>query len=245
MTGIHDPSHVEDNWTGETAAIAVDPDDPIFAMPPDEDGGGDASAGESDAPPGEWDAVPERDPDQAGGKPGTGSANDNPSLSDVVGVLRQLSAQIERERNEGGDRLKSDIKKLAGIADGLTKHTGETRSLLDGLSTAGDRERDVVKAANRLEEAIMTQTGDFQRWAGAERKGRRRWASIALCVAVPAFLLLGLLVEQQYQVIPLHDPTGGLQGFVWKNYGREVIDCAKEASRSGASVTCSFTVREP
>ena len=56
---------------------------------------------------------------------------------------------------------------------------------------------------------------DIGRWAGAERRHRRRLPAIALAVAVPSFLLLGILLEQQFQVIPLHDPSGG-----WKDHIR-------------------------
>ena len=32
---------------------------------------------------------------------------------------------------------------------------------------------------------------------------------LALAVAVPAFFVLGVLLEQQFQIVPLHDPTSG------------------------------------
>ena len=57
--------------------------------------------------------------------------------------------------------------------------------------------------------------------------------------------MLGLLVEQQYQVIPLHDPTGGWRGHIWEQYGRRIVDCAVEARRTGTDVNCPLTVRRP
>ena len=62
---------------------------------------------------------------------------------------------------------------------------------------------------------------------------------------MPAAVLLGLLIEQHYQVIPVHDPTGGWRGHVWEQYGRRIVDCAAEAIATGAEVNCPLVVRKP
>ena len=69
--------------------------------------------------------------------------------------------------------------------------------------------------------------------------------ALAIAAGFPAALLLGVLVEQQFQVIPIHDPTGGWRGHVWDNYGRAVVDCVAEAMRTDAEVDCSLVVRRP
>ena len=89
------------------------------------------------------------------------------------------------------------------------------------------------------------QAGDFHRWVEKDSLRRRRWAAVAAAAAAPAALLLGLLVEQQFQVIPLHDPTGGWRGHVWETYGRTIVDCAVEAMRTDSEVDCPLVVRRP
>ena len=87
----------------------------------------------------------------------------------------------------------------------------------------------------------MDHTADLRRGAS---HGRRRWAwpGLALAVAVPAFFLLGVLVEQQFAIIPLDDPTGGWRGYIWDNYGNQVADCARQATKTNRVVKCSFDV---
>ena len=107
---------------------------------------------------------------------------------------------------------------------------------------------DNPKAANRagqIEDRIRVHTADFHRWVERDRRWRR-WVPVAAAgIAMPAAVLLGLLIEQHYQVIPLHDPTGGWRGHVWEQYGRRIVDCAVEARRTGAEVNCPLVVRKP
>ena len=63
-----------------------------------------------------------------------------------------------------------------------------------------------------------------------------------MAIAVPAFLMVGVLVEQQYQVVPLPDPTSGWRGYIWDNYGNEIVDCTREAARTNKVVKCSLDV---
>ena len=120
--------------------------------------------------------------------------------------------------------------------------TGTARREPSGPGRPGQQ---AAAAVGRLEALIGTYMADFGRWAELERRGRRRWSAIAVAVAVPAFFLLGMLVEQEFLIIPLDDPTGGWRGHVWENYGRKIVDCANEAVRSGAEVDCPLTVRKP
>ena len=94
-------------------------------------------------------------------------------------------------------------------------------------------------------ERVRVQTGDFLRWIESDRLRRRRWTFVAAAVAAPAALLLGVLVEQQFQVIPLHDPTNGWRDHIWEHYGRTVMGCAAEAMRTASDVNCQLVVRRP
>ena len=90
-----------------------------------------------------------------------------------------------------------------------------------------------------------TTMADFHRWADAQRGYRLRWSTLALAIVVPAFFLLGVLVELQFQIIPAHDPSGGWSRHIWDNYGPAIADCAMEAKRADRAVKCSLDVRKP
>ena len=110
---------------------------------------------------------------------------------------------------------------------------------------AGAGSEAAAEGSTKLLARIGTHAADFGRWVELERRGHKRWWALAVAAGFPAFLLLGLLVEQQFQVIPLHDPTGGWHGHIWEHYGRFVIDCAVEAIRTDAEVGCPLVVRRP
>ena len=98
-------------------------------------------------------------------------------------------------------------------------------------------------AAAELTAAIRTFKSDFVRWAANERRSRRRRAGLAMAVGFPACLLLGLLVEMQFQVIPLHDPTRGWGEHIRDTYGETIVDCELEAMRTNGDVDCRLLVR--
>ena len=85
----------------------------------------------------------------------------------------------------------------------------------------------------------------FHRWADTQRRYRFRLSALALAVAVPAFFMLGVLLEQQFQIVPLHDPTSGWSAHIWQNYGRTIVDCAEDARRTNKAIECRFPVRAP
>ena len=86
---------------------------------------------------------------------------------------------------------------------------------------------------------------DFHRWAYAQWGYRLWWSALALAVVVPAFFLLGVLVELQFQIVLPHDPSGGWSRHIWDNYGPIIAECAMEAKRATRAVKCSFDVRQP
>ena len=101
-----------------------------------------------------------------------------------------------------------------------------------------------MSAAAELAAALRTFKADFVRWAENERRSRRRRADLAMAVGFPACLLLGLLVEMQFQVIiPMHDPTRGWGEHIWNTYGEIIVDCEREAMRTNGEVDCPLVVR--
>ena len=174
---------------------------------------------------------------------GEGAVGEIAELAQIRQMVRQLAEHTKEEVVPKLDRLDTKAKKtLAGTVEA---NGAALREFLEARSDHGAREGRAAEAADRLGDEIRVHTADFQRWYDVERRLRRRWSSLALAVAVPAFLLLGVLVERQFEIIPLDDPTGGWRGHVWENYGRGIVDCATEAQRTGSEVECSFTVRKP
>ena len=151
----------------------------------------------------------------------------------------------DEEPPKGLKRLNQNIEQLLVTMDGLAADGADSRSMLERMT---EGLLDNPKAANRagqIEDRIRVHTEDFHRWVERDRRGRR-WVSVAAAgIAVPAALLLGVLIEQHYQVIPIHDPTGGWRGHVWEHYGRRIFDCTVEAMASGEEVNCPLVVRKP
>ena len=127
--------------------------------------------------------------------------------------------------------MKIGTRKLVEITDKLVAHAEEARSLLDELVAAGERERDLGEADDRIEDTITGYREDFHPRGDTERQ--RRWwlPGLALAVAAPVFLLLGVMIEQQFLIVPLNDPSRGWSGHIWDNYGPTIANCAMEAKR--------------
>ena len=100
-----------------------------------------------------------------------------------------------------------------------------------------------MSAAAELAAAVRAFKADFVHWADNERRRRRRWAGLAMAAGFPACVLLGLLVQVQFEVIPLHDPTRGWGEHIWNTYGRTIVDCELEAMRTDTEIDCPLTVR--
>ena len=156
--------------------------------------------------------------------------------------LSDLADEAKKKRPAGPSR--SAFDKLVKTVSAIGENAGETRKLVEGLAR-GIPEAGAEAGAEELAEGLRTYRADFGRWAAGERRARRRWVALAIAAGFPAALLLGVLVEQQFQVIPIHDPTGGWRGHVWDNYGRAIVDCAVEAMSAEAEVDCPLVVREP
>ena len=95
----------------------------------------------------------------------------------------------------------------------------------------------------RLSGKLDSCRGDFGRWVEADRSRQRYWKAAALAATVAAALVFGVLVEQQFQVISLRDPSGGWSGWNWETHGLAIVDCAVEAMRTDAEVDCALAAR--
>ena len=230
---------------GESGALArvpsgpeAHPDGPLFATEQSE------AASATDAPsPYPWDEPGEPESGTEAGAD-SGPPDELPATAEIFDPAAK-SAATDEDQPVGIERLNENIEQLLETVDAVAADVAESRSKLECLTQCAPDDPEVANGAGGIEDRIRIHTADFHRWIEKDRRRRRWWPAVAAGIAAPAALLLGLLVEQQYQVIPLHDPTGGWGGHIWEQYGRKIVDCAVEARRTGAEVNCPLTVRRP
>lgn len=221
------------------AGPAVHPDGPLFEAKQSE-----ATSGANEAAPApsdeaiEWESGDgaEIDPDADG---------DFPAADEMFEPETPAAEDADEEARAGVQRLNQNIEQLLVTMDGLAADGADSRSMLERLTEGLLDNSTAANRAGQIEDRIRVHTADFHRWVERDRRWRR-WVRVAAAgIAMPAAVLLGLLIEQHYQVIPLHDPTGGWRGHVWEQYGRRIVDCAVEARRTGVEVNCPLVVRKP
>ena len=189
-------------------------------------GAGSAPAGDGPAPP-----APDAGADPA---PAEKRAGDARAGGETWLFARYVAEKIaEYEHGQGPPQAAQEDAEQPGEALGGGDAATEARPERspDEASAPWDA---AMGAAAELAAALRTFKADFVRWAENERRSRRRRAGLAMAVGFPACLLLGLLVEMQFQVIPLHDPTRGWGEHIWNTYGRTIVDCEREAMRTKA-----------
>ena len=188
---------------------------------------------------------------RTGGDAGNGGPEDEreqapPSvLGEILARLEVIDRRLEERKCPAPGPTKAAFDKLVKATGGIGETAGQTKTLVDGLVESDPDYKAAVDAAVGLSGELGSCRADLGRWVEEDRRWQRRWKSAALAAAVPAALLLGVFVEQQFQVIPLHDPSGGWSGWVWETHGRAIVDCAAEAMRTDAEVDCALVVRRP
>ena len=150
--------------------------------------------------------------------------------------------------------LNAGIAKLERVNSELVAHVAEAmQNEVELLKQAIPKPEDgavgtIVAATERLGEQVGAYTEDFHRWRETHR-GRNRWLLIGgIVAAVPALLVLGVLLQERFGLMelargPVPDPTNGWKNIVWSAHGREVATCMKEAERTGAAVPCRITAQ--
>ncbi|MDE0409059.1 MAG: hypothetical protein OXN81_14505 [Alphaproteobacteria bacterium] len=203
---------------------------PLFAAAEAEETGSDAATPASTPEPGAGAAV--RDSGAEGG------AEEVPPAGDGE------DTEAGEEAPDDPRRLNRNMEQMLETMDGLVDVLLKTQARLEAAGGEGGKTADGGDAAPAAD-GVPVHAADFYRWIETDRRRQRRWSRLALAAAAPAALLLGLLVQQQFQLIPLHDPTGGWRGHVWEQYGRTIVDCAAEAMRTDAEIDCPLVVRRP
>ena len=214
-------------------------------------GVGDAGPDNAADPVAEQSKPPSEAPNDTGEAEPMGSRAEGAAAGDQASVLEEIHGMVRliAERNVdpgGGTGLsKEDIDQLTRAVEALGDSAGETRTLVERLASKAPANKAATKVATDLKKRIRSQRADFGRWIDNERRARRLWLTLAMTAAVPAALLFGVLLEMRFQVIPLHDSSGGWREIIWHEYGPQILDCEYEARRTGAKVDCTLVVREP
>ena len=195
---------------------------------------------------------PNADPDTGNGQKGDSSAalsGDDQREDSAPGGIGGEFAKLRRVVQQSAERVENEA------FGKLDRMEAQTKTLAEAVAANAAAMREFAGAEGRQPEAGGTSEphkdenrtfmADFHRWADAQRGYRLWWSALALAVVVPAFFLLGVLVELQFQIVPPHDPSGGWSRHIWDNYGPTIADCAMEAKRTDRAVKCSFDVRKP
>ena len=191
--------------------------------------------------PGECDGAKNLPGGGTGGAPD--SADETASLENVLDLTRRICARLGKEPDVNLAELSGKVDKLTLAMEKFASGAKKTGAALDKVLAA--QKTVTGEAAKLLEEGDRKVTADFHRWAATQRRYRFRLSALALAVAVPAFFVLGVLLEQQFQIVPLHDPTSGWSAHIWQNYGRTIVDCAEDARRTNKPIECRFLVHAP
>ena len=212
---------------GETASesLVANTGDP--SQPAESDGAKDLPGGGAGGDP-----DPERVP-----------ADEIATLANVLDLTRRICARLGKEPGVNLVELSGKVDELTLAMEKFASGAEKTGAALDKVLAA--QKTVTGEAAKLLEEGDRKVTADFHRWAATQRRYRFRLSALALAVAVPAFFMLGVLLEQQFQIVPLHDPTSGWSAHIWQNYGRTIVDCAEDARRTNKAIECRFPVRAP
>ena len=98
MTGKHQALEDNENKMDETPVTAAPPGNQAIDLPPTAEDDGETGTGVLDP---STTAEDEAQMDQeAAGKTRTGSLDPNPSLKEVLGLVRQVSTQIQQAQKE-------------------------------------------------------------------------------------------------------------------------------------------------
>ena len=207
------------------------------------DPGEDDSAGAGGAPAGDGPAPPAPD---AGADPALAEKRAGVARAGGESWLfaRYVAEKIAEYEGRGEEPPQAAQEDAVEPADPHGGGVAEASVLPERSPDAAHEPWDAaMSAAAELSDALRAFKADFVHWAENERRRRRRWAGLAMAAGFPACVLLGLLVQVQFEVVPLHDPTRDWGEHTWNTYGRTIVDCELEAMRMDTVVECPLTVR--
>ena len=149
--------------------------------------------------------------------------------------LRQLSESLSAQ----GKMIKKNHAMLEDLHKRLNARLPNVMSAREGEEAKSDSgDGPLEKVAQRIEEQVRVYTADFHRWQEVNQRIPARLRAVFTAVSFASLFSLGVMVEQRWQPIPVHDDTGGWKSYVWKNYGRQVIECVRGTGNATADGRC-------
>ena len=91
-----------------------------------------------------------------------------------------------------------------------------------------------------LDAALRLHVADFHRARAIERRVFHRFAILTALISAPALIILGVLLQQQFDVLPIPDATGGWRDWVWDRYGSQITDCVIRSRTAGEECPVSI-----
>ena len=149
--------------------------------------------------------------------------------------LRQLSESLSAQ----GKMIKKNHAMLEDLHKRLNARLPNVTSAREGEEAKSDSgDGPLEKVAQRIEEQVRVYTADFHRWQEVNQRIPAKLRAVFTAVSFASSFFLGVMVEQRWQPIPVHDNTGGWKSYVWKNYGGQVIDCVRGIGNTTADGRC-------
>ena len=140
------------------------------------------------------------------------------------------------------DALKLQMDEAVDVMQEIAEHI----KILGWNEKHDDR---LKKTVEGIEETLRVRTADLERTIQTRQRKVHWLRSAALfaavIMAIPSTGLAGLLVQRQWEVLGVADPTAGWKDYVWKRYGAFIKDCHRAAERSGGIVDCALRVDPP
>ena len=193
-------------------------------------------------------AGPDTGSEHKSGGPEALSGDDQRDGSGLAGTDGEF-AKLRHMIQESAERVENEAFGKLALVEAQTKTLAEAvaanAAALQEFAGAEGRQPETGGTSEPGKDENRNFLADFHRWADAQRGYRLWWSALALAVVVPAFFLLGVLVELQFEIVPRNDPSGGWSRHIWDNYGPAIADCAMEAKRTDRAVKCSFDIRKP
>ena len=180
---------------------------------------------------------PTEKPDETESQRSQPSAELHPAASpgDVRGMIDHLAARSERNAEE--HRVVIEKRLQEGLA--------ALRTDLQTAAAKAPEDNSAQDVAKQLADHVRIYTEDFHRWQTANRRPVRRLAIAGIALSAPAFLVLGILLQHQFEIHPLPDSSRGWKDHIWNNYGREIMECARTAKRNDRAEKCELSIALP
>lgn len=155
------------------------------------------------------------------------------------------------ERIDEGDRIVVRLRgELASWTDSASRAMEKQAvAQREAAAEASGKARELTGAGDALVRRFQVAASDATK--GLRREGRRARSfavpllAAALLFCIPFYTLLGALGQSHFGPLEAYDGTGGWKSFVWDRYGKVIMNCEREAERTGQAGECRLRIDAP